>query len=380
VHSEESSLKTVIRVSKGVFIVAFLQFASAGAEGAPEYSQVLSQLKHYDVVYFSRMTAKGVVRYPKSMMAPHLPVYDRTWSACWSAGRFALVEDASQFRPGYIEPSEFDGVQDPLGIAYDEENNMAMSIETGIALSFEDDRTASAVRTTVFLVSPDGEIVSSRANKTLTYHGPNEIHLKVPEQELSWSFGRGFSSFLDPSEGTVTQRDDGLLQVEARGSFNGVSIRGRWVLRLDPARQHLVRHAVYYDDAAPDKARATVSNENIVEDGVYVFPREGSTEIKNYGPKLFQFEEIRFEETPELFDESRNITDKKDEPRILINDYQKVPPDIKYTGDKKHGLDPRAEEEPEADPRGTRRLVVWINVVIICLILAYFVILRLRRK
>ena len=216
---------------------------------AEDPDAVIANLRRYDSVYLSSLAARGTVTHPPPFNALYLPTFEWKWSATYKGDRSALTETTGDVEIPYYPREFFEGQSQGKslpGVAYDKSDNMAMSIKSGMAVSLERDRTATASISTVFLISPEGRMLSRKDNKTVMYDQADAIQLSVDTRVAAWILGRGFSACLREVT-SVSEATDGLLEVTATGDFAPISQarsgqgEGKWILTVDVASERVLK-------------------------------------------------------------------------------------------------------------------------------------------
>lgn len=291
--------------------------------------ELLEKLTFHDEVYRGSIAASGSVRRPPSSLDRRQVVVPMSWRFTRELGRVALIESAIgdpeilwEERPDDQQP----GQSGPR--TYDEDNNMYVPVRTKNALSFEDDRSAKYSVSTVFKISPTGDIAGRTENHLYDYYGPDDNALVVSIRSLEWVIGRGFSDCLKEITG-VEELDNGWLKLVGPGSpFGPGTGSGAWHLVVDPSSHYIVRSAEYFRESSSSPYIA-ISNDNVVQDGPLYYPRNGECRIRRPESVYYSIEYVRPEMDATIFSEAKKLTNESDRQRSVTIDNRVNPPDIK---------------------------------------------------
>ncbi len=334
-----------------------------------ENGEVLAKLRNYDNLYASALTVRGEITVPPPFNAPHLPSTIRSFVFSEMQERIGLIERTDEKRLDLrYRVSTGAGDHDLPGQSYDDSGNLIMSITTGRVVSFEPDRSGMLNINTVFVVTPNREVEYRPGSRSVVISNSDSGQVRTPINVVVWTIGRGYSDYIDEVTDVAT-REDGLLVVHGRGSFDH-HVTGRWTLEINAQRQYLVRSANFVRDG-DDAPFVVMTNMGISEDSSgTVFPNEGDCMIAGT-PYHLQIARVSFQTNEATLAEARREIDDRSAGNTSVMDFTVSPPKSVFI-DKSPSFVPPVLEEAVREKRSQWMLIlIVVNVLVVIAVIAF---------
>jgi len=200
-------------------------------------SEVLERLRSYDKAFLQNATlaleTNSIVNLfrPNEFKITKTVLTTKESSIAWSSQIFYTST------PSYREKTP------ATTIDFDENDNLLVWNVTQRGGLKEDDFQGRQKKMALLRISPEGNISEKEGAPTVEFRQPEDSVKFLDYMCLIWSSGRGFADCLDRVV-EVNERDDGLINIKAYGSFSP-RITGIWNITLDPKAGYLVRSALF---------------------------------------------------------------------------------------------------------------------------------------
>lgn len=335
---------------------------------------ILKKMKNYDAIYMASLTVKGLEVEPPASDVAYLDTDQFKWTLTLDSERRAIIRDI--FKPDlrYHSPDEFKDFGDEVrGVSFDEDGNFGNTLMSKKAVSFGNDHTSWAEIWTTYIISKQGKLLSQKDDRSLQVYGPDDETLTLPVNQILWCLGRGFSERV--TELVSSKNDDnGLVDVVGNGFGLTEQQLGRWVLKVDPNNQYLVRKAAFYFKNS-DNPLFTLENIGLKTEGETVFPVNAKFDFSGIrvAPVEYEFHSCSFVTSESLIKDAITITSDKQSPRTLFQDHTVVPEKTTYVNSRGVSSD---DIDVEFEPRKSKFWLYFFAVLSI--VMGAIVVMRLK--